>query len=354
MDHIRQKFRSRFDSRSTSRRGSSTTPTRCCATSSPGQPVIARACVFVVDRGLRRDIRISSPIEGYCQRHRDVLALAAPVLVVPGGEAIKNDSRHVDAIHRVINDGGTLPSFVRGRRRRRRRARRGRLRGGDRASRHPADPDSDHGALAGRFGGRREERHQRLRQEELSRHVRAAVRRHQRLELPADAARSRLARRDLRSHQGGADSGSATSSTSSSSMPRRSKARDLAAMEEVVRRSAALHLAHIATGGDPFEQGSSRPLDFGHWAAHKLEALTDYRLRHGEAVGDRHRARHDLRVSHRLAARERSGAASSTSCRPLGLAVHAPELERASRRPGRSRAACCPASTSFASTSAAS
>ena len=62
------------------------------------------------------------------------------------------------------------------------------------------------------------------------------------------------------------------------------KARDLGVMEQVVRRSAALHLAHIATGGDPFEQGSSRPLDYGHWAAHKLEQLTGYRMRHGEAV----------------------------------------------------------------------
>jgi len=61
-------------------------------------------------------------------------------------------------------------------------------------------------------------------------------------------------------------------------------ARDAPAMERLVRRSAALHLAHISSGGDPFELGSSRPLDFGHWAAHKLEQLTDYRLRHGEAV----------------------------------------------------------------------
>jgi 3-dehydroquinate synthase len=60
--------------------------------------------------------------------------------------------------------------------------------------------------------------------------------------------------------------------------------RDLGAMESVIRRSAALHLSHIADGGDPFELGSSRPLDFGHWAAHKLEALTRHRLRHGEAV----------------------------------------------------------------------
>ena len=61
-------------------------------------------------------------------------------------------------------------------------------------------------------------------------------------------------------------------------------ARDMTAMEHVVRRSAALHLQHIATAGDPFEMGSSRPLDFGHWAAHKLERLTSHQLRHGEAV----------------------------------------------------------------------
>ena len=62
------------------------------------------------------------------------------------------------------------------------------------------------------------------------------------------------------------------------------KNRDKAAMEHAVVRCAELHLEHIATSGDPFEFGSSRPLDFGHWAAHKLEALTHYTLRHGEAV----------------------------------------------------------------------
>jgi 3-dehydroquinate synthase len=56
------------------------------------------------------------------------------------------------------------------------------------------------------------------------------------------------------------------------------------AMKHLIRRSAELHLNHIATGGDPFEMGSARPLDFGHWAAHKLEQMTGYRLRHGEAV----------------------------------------------------------------------
>jgi 3-dehydroquinate synthase len=60
--------------------------------------------------------------------------------------------------------------------------------------------------------------------------------------------------------------------------------RDMAAMERAVRRSAALHAAHIASCGDPFEMGSSRPLDFGHWSAHRLEHLSTFRLRHGEAV----------------------------------------------------------------------
>jgi 3-dehydroquinate synthase len=64
----------------------------------------------------------------------------------------------------------------------------------------------------------------------------------------------------------------------------------LARMEEasvstLIRRCAELHLEHIATSGDPFELGTARPLDFGHWAAHKLESLTNYRLSHGEAVG---------------------------------------------------------------------
>jgi 3-dehydroquinate synthase len=60
--------------------------------------------------------------------------------------------------------------------------------------------------------------------------------------------------------------------------------RDMEAMQHLIYRCAQLHLDHIANSGDPFEIGSSRPLDFGHWAAHKLEHLTNYSLRHGEAV----------------------------------------------------------------------
>jgi 3-dehydroquinate synthase len=57
-----------------------------------------------------------------------------------------------------------------------------------------------------------------------------------------------------------------------------------AAEEYMVRRSAELHMRQIAHGGDPFEMGSARPLDFGHWSAHKLEAITNHHVRHGEAV----------------------------------------------------------------------
>lgn len=60
--------------------------------------------------------------------------------------------------------------------------------------------------------------------------------------------------------------------------------RDLETMRRLVFHCAKLHLEHIATSGDPFETGTSRPLDFGHWSAHQLEQLTNYQLRHGEAV----------------------------------------------------------------------
>ena len=56
------------------------------------------------------------------------------------------------------------------------------------------------------------------------------------------------------------------------------------AVEYTVQRSAELHVEHIATSGDPFEQGSARPLDFGHWVAHKLEQVSHFAIAHGEAV----------------------------------------------------------------------
>ncbi len=59
---------------------------------------------------------------------------------------------------------------------------------------------------------------------------------------------------------------------------------DREAMAVMIRRGAELHMRQISRGGDPFETGSARPLDYGHWSAHKLESLTGHALRHGEAV----------------------------------------------------------------------
>lgn len=61
-------------------------------------------------------------------------------------------------------------------------------------------------------------------------------------------------------------------------------AREQPQSREALRKSVLLHLYHITRGGDPFELQQARPLDFGHWSAHKLEAITKYGVRHGEAV----------------------------------------------------------------------
>jgi 3-dehydroquinate synthase len=66
---------------------------------------------------------------------------------------------------------------------------------------------------------------------------------------------------------------------------RRIARRDMDAALPVIEESAVWHLRHITEGGDPFEMLEARPLDYGHWSAHKLEQMTNFRLRHGEAVG---------------------------------------------------------------------
>ncbi len=61
-------------------------------------------------------------------------------------------------------------------------------------------------------------------------------------------------------------------------------ARDASAMEQLVFRCADEHLSHIRSNGDPFEYGRARPLDFGHWSAHKIELMSGFKISHGEAV----------------------------------------------------------------------
>lgn len=64
----------------------------------------------------------------------------------------------------------------------------------------------------------------------------------------------------------------------------RIRRRDMTAALPAIRASAEWHRRHITRGGDPFESREARPLDFGHWSAHRLEAMTDFQVRHGEAV----------------------------------------------------------------------
>jgi 3-dehydroquinate synthase len=54
--------------------------------------------------------------------------------------------------------------------------------------------------------------------------------------------------------------------------------------EKIIYECAKIHAKHISKKGDPFEVKSSRPLDFGHWAAHKIESLSKYKISHGKSV----------------------------------------------------------------------
>ncbi|MBU6300666.1 MAG: 3-dehydroquinate synthase [Verrucomicrobia bacterium] len=97
------------------------------------------------------------------------------------------------------------------------------------------------------------------------------------------------------------------------------------ALETVIRRSAELHMNHIALGGDPFELGSARPLDFGHWSAHKLEQISGFRLGHGEAVAIGMAV--DLIYAHRLGLLSAEDEQRALSLiRAVGFDLHAPEL----------------------------
>ena len=62
------------------------------------------------------------------------------------------------------------------------------------------------------------------------------------------------------------------------------KQRNVETSAWLIQASAREHVEHIADGGDPFEITTARPLDFGHWVAHKLESMSGFGISHGEAV----------------------------------------------------------------------
>jgi 3-dehydroquinate synthase len=240
--------------------------------------------LVVIDKGVAdAHPSITADIVVYCKAHADVLELTARPLVVPGGEAIKNRSGPVDEIRAAIDvhgvdrhsyvvaiGGGAMLDAV--------GYAAATAHRGVRLIRVPttvlAQDDSAVGVKNGinafgkkNFVGSFAPPHAVLNDFDLlttlsERDWRAGISEAMKVALLKDAAFFRWIEhhaRDLNE-------------------------RSLPAMAKLVHRSAELHLNHIATSGDPFELGSSRPLDFGHWAAHKLEQLSHHELRHGEAV----------------------------------------------------------------------
>ena len=107
--------------------------------------------------------------------------------------------------------------------------------------------------------------------------------------------------------------------------------RNLPIIRRILKRCALLHLDHIATSGDPYELGTARPLDYGHWAAHKLELLSQHRLSHGHAVAV------GIALDALYAARTgllpgKQAARLISTLRACGLPVFAPELSKIDRR----------------------
>ena len=241
--------------------------------------------LFVLDEGvLRHHPATITEIEGYCRHHAEALTLAGPVLVVPGGETIKNDPRHVSELHRVIHDAALC--------------------------RHSYVAAIGGGAVLDAAGYAAATAHRGIRviriattvlaQDDSAVGVKNGINAFGKKNYLGTFAPPFAVVNDFsflptlsdRDWRGGFTEAVKAALIRDAAffelLEARAPAlaaRDLTAAEAVIQRSAEIHLAHIATGGDPFESGSSRPLDFGHWAAHKLEQLTGYRLGHGEAVG---------------------------------------------------------------------
>ena len=241
--------------------------------------------LVVVDRGVERaHPALIDAIGAYCAEHTGMIAVSGPVLVVPGGESIKNDRRHVDRILDAINAASLC--------------------------RHSYLVAVGGGAVLDAAGFAAATAHRGIRlirvpttvlsQDDSAMGVKNGINAFGKKNYLGTFAPpfavindssflSTLSDRDWR--------GGATEAVKAALIRDPElfellehdapalRDRDLPAMVQVIRRSAMLHLQHIATGGDPFEHGSSRPLDFGHWAAHRLEQATNHRLGHGEAVG---------------------------------------------------------------------
>lgn len=248
------------------------------------KPHAAPKVYCVIDEGVaKHHPDLIETITQYCHTHPDHLRLVAPPQIVPGGEAVKNDPALIETLHDVVNRYGL--------------------------DRHAYIIAIGGGAVLDMVGYAAATAHRGIRlirvpttvlaQDDSGVGVKNGINQFGKKNFLGTFATPYAVLNDFtflttledRDWLGGISEAIKVAllkdpaffdyiETHASALV----ARNLSAMEHIVYRCAQLHLDHIATSGDPFELGSSRPLDFGHWAAHKLEQLTDYAVRHGEAV----------------------------------------------------------------------
>ena len=285
----------------------------------------ASRALVIVDQGIDEAFpTLVADVVAYCEQHADTLRLVRPPLVVAGGEGVKNDHATVDAIQQAINDGGI--------------------------DRHNFVIVVGGGAVLDMAGFAAGTAHRGVRliripttvlsQNDSGVGVKNSVNKFGKKNFLGTFAPPFAVIDDFaflrglpqREWLGGISEAIKVALLKDpvffefiEDHAAALVARDEEAMRWLVYRCAQLHLNHIATSGDPFEFGSSRPLDFGHWSAHKLEQLSDYRWRHGEAVA--------IGICLDVTYAQRSGLISAAVrdrivglFRALGLPTYAPEL----------------------------
>jgi 3-dehydroquinate synthase len=248
------------------------------------EPQRRHRCLVVVDDGLAAAAPgLCAAVEGYAAAHDGAMALVAPPLRAPGGEAVKTDPAHLAALQDAIQRHGLdRHSYVLA------------IGGGalldavgfaaaiaHRGLRHIRIPSTTLAQNDGGVGVKNAVNFRGLKNylgtfappwavlNDLD--LLALLPRRDRIAGVSEAVKVALIRDGafFAWLEDAADSLAAF---------------EPQAEERMIRRCAALHMRQIGQGGDPFETGSARPLDFGHWSAHKLEALTRNAVRHGEAV----------------------------------------------------------------------
>lgn len=239
--------------------------------------------LFVVEQEVDSLLSVCKAVTAYCGAHPEAVALACPPLLLPGGERVKNDPAHALAIQQAINETGL--------------------------DRHSYLAVVGGGALLDAAGYAGATAHRGIRllriptttlsQNDSGVGVKNAINAFGKKNWVGTFAPPWAVLNDFRflTTQPGRVWREGIAEAIKVALIKDAAffefleahadalaAQDMEPMQTLVRRCAELHVQHICTGGDAFEMGSSRPLDFGHWSAHKMEQLTEYRLHHGEAV----------------------------------------------------------------------